>query len=290
MINIDVLLRAAEFIENQTHYANGLSVSSLNTTLRETNASSTSSVPINLSLYSPPTSLSSPISNFSSPNFSKQPFTNCPNSLATVKFNDYLRGAQLPSNTNSIMNSSKINCDTLNEFNSNNNSSSSSASSTSSSYNNINNNSHNNTNNQNLPFPSPASSSSSCSTYSMKTTPTSSSMNAKSSGSTTASMLTGKLKSGKIEETRCRDKSIHNTLEKHRRAHLKECFENLQVVLPTSDNKKFTNLQVLNYTLKFVQVNRSDFLFLIPIVTLFFKLNCVLCILEHKGNKQRKRN
>ena len=51
-----------------------------------------------------------------------------------------------------------------------------------------------------------------------------------------------------------RDKAIHNTLEKNRRAHLKECFENLQNELPQYKDKKCTNLAILNYTLKFVEV------------------------------------
>ena len=54
-----------------------------------------------------------------------------------------------------------------------------------------------------------------------------------------------------------RDKTIHNTLEKNRRAHLKECFENLQNELPHYKDKKVTNLLILNYTLKFVEVNTA---------------------------------
>jgi hypothetical protein len=52
-----------------------------------------------------------------------------------------------------------------------------------------------------------------------------------------------------------RDKAIHNTLEKNRRAHLKECFENLQNELPQYKDKKVTNLLILNYTLKYVEVS-----------------------------------
>lgn len=54
-----------------------------------------------------------------------------------------------------------------------------------------------------------------------------------------------------------RDKAIHNTLEKNRRAHLKECFENLQNELPQYRDKKVTNLAILNYTLKYIQVNEK---------------------------------
>ena len=54
----------------------------------------------------------------------------------------------------------------------------------------------------------------------------------------------------------CRDKAIHNTLEKNRRAHLKDCFENLQNELPQYRDKKVTNLAILNYTLKYIQVKK----------------------------------
>ena len=53
-----------------------------------------------------------------------------------------------------------------------------------------------------------------------------------------------------------RDKAIHNTLEKNRRAHLKECFERLQNELPQYKDKKVTNLLILNYTLKYVEQSK----------------------------------
>lgn len=56
-----------------------------------------------------------------------------------------------------------------------------------------------------------------------------------------------------------RDKAIHNTLEKNRRAHLKECFENLQNELPQYRDKKVTNLSILNYTLKYIQVRVMNY-------------------------------
>ncbi len=53
-----------------------------------------------------------------------------------------------------------------------------------------------------------------------------------------------------------RDKTLHNTLEKNRRAHLKECFENLQNELPQYKEKKATNLCILNYTVKYLEQHK----------------------------------
>lgn len=54
------------------------------------------------------------------------------------------------------------------------------------------------------------------------------------------------------------EKAIHNTLEKNRRAHLKDCFEHLQRELPVfKEKKKATNLSILNYTLKFIQQSQK---------------------------------
>lgn len=55
-----------------------------------------------------------------------------------------------------------------------------------------------------------------------------------------------------------RDKALHNTLEKNRRAHLKDCFENLQNELPQYKDKKATNLAILNYTVKYIDVRLTN--------------------------------
>ncbi|RNA21585.1 max-binding MNT-like [Brachionus plicatilis] len=60
----------------------------------------------------------------------------------------------------------------------------------------------------------------------------------------------------RLEEMK-RDKAIHNTLEKNRRAHLKGCFEQLQNELPQYKDKKCTNLAILNYTLKFIELSKK---------------------------------
>lgn len=51
-----------------------------------------------------------------------------------------------------------------------------------------------------------------------------------------------------------RNKLIHNILEKNRRAHLKDCFENLQYELPQYRDKKVTNLLILKQTIKYLEV------------------------------------
>ncbi len=52
---------------------------------------------------------------------------------------------------------------------------------------------------------------------------------------------------------------IHNILEKNRRAHLKDCFENLQYELPQYREKKVTNLLILKQTIKYLEVKLSLF-------------------------------
>lgn len=64
-----------------------------------------------------------------------------------------------------------------------------------------------------------------------------------------------------------RDKAIHNTLEKNRRAHLKECFENLQNELHQYKDKKVTNLLILNYTLKIIEVSKKKIVFFLYFFT-----------------------
>lgn len=53
-----------------------------------------------------------------------------------------------------------------------------------------------------------------------------------------------------------RNKMIHNILEKNRRAHLKDCFENLQNELPQYREKKVTNLLILKQAIKFLEQSK----------------------------------
>ncbi|XP_063059677.1 MAX network transcriptional repressor b [Engraulis encrasicolus] len=48
-------------------------------------------------------------------------------------------------------------------------------------------------------------------------------------------------------------REVHNKLEKHRRAHLKECFETLKRNVPNVDEKKTSNLSVLRSALRYIQ-------------------------------------
>ncbi|CAG9833294.1 unnamed protein product [Diabrotica balteata] len=49
-------------------------------------------------------------------------------------------------------------------------------------------------------------------------------------------------------------REVHNKLEKHRRAHLKECFDLLKKQLPTTqDEKKPSNLSILHSALRYIQ-------------------------------------
>ncbi|UJR09950.1 hypothetical protein I4U23_014173 [Adineta vaga] len=59
--------------------------------------------------------------------------------------------------------------------------------------------------------------------------------------------------SNRIQTTCFRDREIHNRLEKHRRAHLKDCFDNLKAEVPCQRDRKITNLQVLNLAIKYIQ-------------------------------------
>lgn len=50
-------------------------------------------------------------------------------------------------------------------------------------------------------------------------------------------------------------REVHNKLEKHRRAHLKECFDLLKKQLPgTAEEKKTSNLSTLHAALKYIQL------------------------------------
>lgn len=53
-----------------------------------------------------------------------------------------------------------------------------------------------------------------------------------------------------------RNKMIHNILEKNRRAHLKDCFENLQNELPQYREKKVTNLLILKQAIKYLEQSK----------------------------------
>lgn len=59
--------------------------------------------------------------------------------------------------------------------------------------------------------------------------------------------------SNRNQNTCFRDREIHNRLEKHRRAHLKDCFDTLKAEVPRQRDRKITNLQVLNLAIKYIQ-------------------------------------
>jgi len=59
--------------------------------------------------------------------------------------------------------------------------------------------------------------------------------------------------SNRVQTTCFRDREIHNRLEKHRRAHLKDCFDTLKAEVPCQRDRKITNLQVLNLAIKYIQ-------------------------------------
>jgi len=59
--------------------------------------------------------------------------------------------------------------------------------------------------------------------------------------------------SNRVQTTCFRDREIHNRLEKHRRAHLKDCFDSLKAEVPCQRDRKITNLQVLNLAIKYIQ-------------------------------------
>lgn len=50
-------------------------------------------------------------------------------------------------------------------------------------------------------------------------------------------------------------REVHNKLEKNRRAHLKDCFEQLKKELPYQDEKKTSNLSILGNAFRTVQVS-----------------------------------
>ncbi|CAF1526594.1 unnamed protein product [Rotaria sordida] len=65
--------------------------------------------------------------------------------------------------------------------------------------------------------------------------------------------------SNRVQTTCFRDREIHNRLEKHRRAHLKDCFDSLKAEVPCQRDRKITNLQVLNLAIKYIQtLTRKD--------------------------------
>lgn len=48
-------------------------------------------------------------------------------------------------------------------------------------------------------------------------------------------------------------REIHNRLEKNRRAHLKVCFETLKSEIPSLDDRKTSNLNILKSALRYIQ-------------------------------------
>ncbi|XP_054748809.2 max-binding protein MNT-like [Lytechinus pictus] len=61
---------------------------------------------------------------------------------------------------------------------------------------------------------------------------------------------------GSGKDKRAGIREVHNKLEKNRRAHLKECFENLRKAVPNMEDKKAktSNLSILRGALRFIQV------------------------------------
>ena len=55
-----------------------------------------------------------------------------------------------------------------------------------------------------------------------------------------------------------------------RRAHLKDCFDNLKAEVPCQRDRKITNLQVLNLAIKYIQVNISLFIIINKYLIGFF--------------------
>jgi hypothetical protein len=76
--------------------------------------------------------------------------------------------------------------------------------------------------------------------------------------------------SNRVQTTCFRDREIHNRLEKHRRAHLKDCFDSLKAEVPCQPDRKITNLQVLNLSIKYIQVKFLDNFLLKKIFIFFF--------------------
>lgn len=54
-------------------------------------------------------------------------------------------------------------------------------------------------------------------------------------------------------------REVHNKLEKNRRAHLKECYEQLKNQLPLKEDerKKTSNLAILGEAIKYVKVRSA---------------------------------
>ena len=50
-----------------------------------------------------------------------------------------------------------------------------------------------------------------------------------------------------------------NVLLCYRRAHLKECFDNLKQQVPNMEDKKTSNLSILRGALRYIQVNKPPF-------------------------------
>lgn len=60
-------------------------------------------------------------------------------------------------------------------------------------------------------------------------------------------------------------REVHNKLEKNRRAHLKECFEQLKKQLSLQpDEKKISNLSILHAAIRHIQVGSSAISFSVP--------------------------
>lgn len=96
-------------------------------------------------------------------------------------------------------------------------------------------------------------------------------------------------KSSKPEDVK-RNKMIHNILEKNRRAHLKDCFENLQYELPQYREKKVTNLLILKQTIKYLeQAKRSEMEYEAELKRLLNDRNLLLEKLEKLKNEQQKK-
>ncbi|CAH2005738.1 unnamed protein product [Acanthoscelides obtectus] len=49
-------------------------------------------------------------------------------------------------------------------------------------------------------------------------------------------------------------REVHNKLEKHRRAHLKECFDILKKQIPSQEDKKTSNLSILHSAFRYIQL------------------------------------
>jgi hypothetical protein len=211
MINIDVLLKAAEFLDSQQQQVSPSLLTKNNCDLNNNDSLGVSSVSL-----SPP--LSSAGSCFGSPTSS---INNAEQKAYHKKFNNSILTSNTATTTKLVINSSQIN---LGQF-------SSSA----------------------AIFPSPSSS-----TFSSSSSSSTCSSKSGGNGMNNNNNKIVKSQMIKLEDIK-RDKHLHNTLEKNRRAHLKECFENLQNELPQCKDKKSTNLAILNYTVRYLDVRDGLF-------------------------------